>query len=113
MHSAKEKLKDMGSEAKYKMKVSSIATQEKKEKATARNWQERNMADERAKAMKAQAKADLHQEKADHRAVSAAHHAGLHHVPLAGHHHHHAHAGTAAPATNAYSGAYPPAGNYY
>ncbi|PKU80702.1 late embryogenesis abundant protein 18-like [Dendrobium catenatum] len=109
------KLKDMSSEAKYKLKESTIATQETKEKATARNRQEKKIAEERAKAKKAQAKAELHQEKANHGATSAAHHAGLHHVPLTGHHHHHhhPHAGTAAPTTHAYTGgAYPYAGNY-
>ncbi|KAH0465752.1 hypothetical protein IEQ34_005855 [Dendrobium chrysotoxum] len=110
------KLKDMSSVAKFKLRKSAIATQEKKEKATARNRQEKEIAEERAKAKKAQAKADLHQEKADHRVASAVHHAGLHHVPLSGHHHHHhqhhPHVGTAAPTTHVYSGAYPYAGKY-
>lgn len=78
-------MKDMGSTTKEKLREFSAKTEEKAEKATARNKEEKDMVKEKAKAKEAQAKAQLHQEKADHRADSAAGQRGSTRVPLTHH----------------------------
>ncbi|KAJ3680656.1 hypothetical protein LUZ60_016934 [Juncus effusus] len=88
MQGMKEKVKDMASAAKEKVKEGTANVQGKAEQATARTHTEREMAKEKEKAREDEAKAELHGEKAQHRAETAEHQHGLGRVPLTGPHHH-------------------------
>ncbi|ESQ52142.1 hypothetical protein EUTSA_v10017485mg [Eutrema salsugineum] len=78
MHSAKEKISDMASTAKEKLNISEAKAQGHAEKTMARTSKEKKMAHEREKSKEAQAKANLHQSKADHAADAQLH---GHHLP--------------------------------
>ncbi|CAH2059291.1 unnamed protein product [Thlaspi arvense] len=78
MHSAKEKISDMASTAKEKINIGGAKAQGHAEKTMARTSQEKKMAHEREKTKEAQAKADLHQSKAEHAADAQVH---AHHLP--------------------------------
>ncbi|KAJ4746451.1 hypothetical protein LUZ62_080856 [Rhynchospora pubera] len=86
MQGMKEKIQDMGSTMKEKIKEGTNV-QGKAEQATARTHGEKEAAKEREKSREAEAKAELHGEKAEHREEAALHH-GVGHVPLTGPHHH-------------------------
>ncbi|WOL06296.1 hypothetical protein Cni_G15028 [Canna indica] len=88
MQTAKEKVKDMGSATKEKVKQFAGKAEAKTEAATAGTPEERAAAEERAKAREKEAKAEYHEEKAAHRDESAAHRgAATTHVPLTSYHH--------------------------
>ncbi|KAL1200470.1 Late embryogenesis abundant protein 18 [Cardamine amara subsp. amara] len=68
MQSAKEKLSDMASTAKEKLHIGGAKAQGHAEKTMARTKKEKKLAHEREKSKEAQAKADLHESKAEHAA---------------------------------------------
>ncbi|XP_010919922.2 uncharacterized protein [Elaeis guineensis] len=107
MQAAKEKGKDMASAVKEKVKKHSAKAEEKVEETTARSREEKEMARERGKAREAQAKAELHDEKAGHREETAAHRGT--HVPLTGLYHNRP-VGTAAAPTRTTDPTYPASG---
>ncbi|CAH8358000.1 unnamed protein product [Eruca vesicaria subsp. sativa] len=82
MHSAKEKISDMASTAKEKLNIGGAKAQGHAEKTMARTSEEKKMAHEREKSKEAQAKAELHQSKAEHAADTQVH---GHHLPGHGH----------------------------
>ncbi|KAM7254065.1 hypothetical protein ACFE04_031747 [Oxalis oulophora] len=137
MYGAKEKISNLASAAKEKVKICGAKAEEKADKATARTKEEKAIVHENKKAKEAQAKMELHHEKAQHAQDKLSgkyghydnhhhHHAGQ--VPIVGNepaygygvggqhqnHHHHHHLGATAP-TAAGTGvpAYPVAGNPY
>ncbi|CAM8982966.1 unnamed protein product [Rhodiola kirilowii] len=66
MHSAKEKVSNMESVTKEKVKMCAAKGEENAEMTTAMTSEERAIAHERRKAKEAQAKMELHEEKALH-----------------------------------------------
>ncbi|CAH8300065.1 unnamed protein product [Eruca vesicaria subsp. sativa] len=78
MHSVKEKISDMASTAKEKLSICGAKAQGHAEKKMARTSHEKKIAKEREKSKVAQAKAELHQSKADHAADTQVH---GHHLP--------------------------------
>lgn len=78
MQSAKEKIRDMASTAKEKLNICGAKVQGHAEKMMARTSKEKKMAKEREKSKEAQAKAELHQSKAEHAADAQVH---GHHLP--------------------------------
>ncbi|KAG6577696.1 Late embryogenesis abundant protein 6, partial [Cucurbita argyrosperma subsp. argyrosperma] len=68
MQSAMEKLSNMGSVAKKKLKICRAKLDEKVQKASAKTAEERKIAEERRKAAEAEAKRELHEAKARHAA---------------------------------------------
>jgi len=102
MQAAKVKVKDMVSTAKEKVKEHKAKSEEKAELKTARTFREKEMAREKCQARIADAKAQLHHEKAEHRATAAQ----AAHGRAAG-------TGSGHPFQTAYTGsAHPAAGNY-
>ncbi|XP_028083534.1 late embryogenesis abundant protein 18-like [Camellia sinensis] len=98
MHSAKEKVSNVVSEAKGKLDETKAKAEEKVEKATARTTEEERMAEEKRRAKEGEAKMGLHEAKAEHAADKL----------QSGHHHP---VGTAAPMAGATAPTYPPGGN--
>ncbi|GMQ04393.1 hypothetical protein CsSME_00049825 [Camellia sinensis var. sinensis] len=98
MHSAKEKVSNVVSEAKGKLDETKAKAEEKVEKATARTTEEERMAEEKRRAMEGEAKMGLHEAKAEHAADKL----------QSGHHHP---VGTAAPMAGATAPTYPLGGN--
>ncbi|XP_038906206.1 late embryogenesis abundant protein 6-like [Benincasa hispida] len=86
MQSAMEKLSNMGSVAKEKLKICRAKLDEKVEKASVKTREERKIAEERRKAATAEAKRELHEAKARHAAQKLR--SKKSHV-LGGHLHHH------------------------
>ncbi|KAI3804529.1 hypothetical protein L1987_26140 [Smallanthus sonchifolius] len=82
MHSMKEKVSNAASAAKAHVESYKANLEEKAEKATARTQEERDIAHQRRKAKEAEAKMNLHVEKAEH-AAEKLH--GKHHVLGHGH----------------------------
>ncbi|KAL9669507.1 hypothetical protein QQ045_007054 [Rhodiola kirilowii] len=68
MQAVKEKVSNMASKAKEKMTMCRARMEERTEVTAARTKEEKVMAHERRKAKEAQAKMELHQEKARHAA---------------------------------------------
>lgn len=66
MHAAKEKVSNMASTAKEKLAKGTAKGEEAAAMATARTGEERAMAHEHEKAKEAQAKMELHEDKAQH-----------------------------------------------
>ncbi|KAF3321494.1 protein IWS1 [Carex littledalei] len=87
MQGMKVKIQDMTSTGKEKVQEGTANVQGKAEQATARTHVDKKAAKEREKAREAEAKAQLHGEKAMHRETAGAHH-GVGHVPLTGPRHH-------------------------
>ncbi|CAN8287476.1 unnamed protein product [Cochlearia groenlandica] len=83
MHTVKEKISDKASTAKEKITICGAKAQGHAETTTARTSKEKKMAHEREKSNVAQAKANLHQSKAEHAADAQVHghHLPGHHVP--------------------------------
>ncbi|MFS7923449.1 putative Late embryogenesis abundant protein, LEA_1 subgroup [Helianthus anomalus] len=77
MHSVKEKVSNAASAAKAHVESYKANVEEKAEKVTARTQEERDIAHQRRKAKEAEAKMNLHMEKAEH-AAEKLH--GKHHV---------------------------------
>ncbi|KAK1430704.1 hypothetical protein QVD17_13644 [Tagetes erecta] len=77
MHSVKEKVSNAASAAKAHVESYKANVQEKAEKASARTQEEKEIAHQRRKAKEAEAKMNLHTEKAEH-AAEKLH--GKHHV---------------------------------
>nr|XP_043630811.1 late embryogenesis abundant protein 18 [Erigeron canadensis] len=77
MHSVKEKVSNAASAAKAHVESYKAKMEEKAEKATARTEEEKEIAHQRRKAKEAEAKMNLHVEKAEH-AAEKLH--GKHHV---------------------------------
>ncbi|CAL5359623.1 unnamed protein product [Camellia sinensis] len=112
MHSAKEKVSNVVSEAKGKLDETKAKAEEKLprveelppesslsvEKATARTTEEERMAEEKRRAKEGEAKMGLHEAKAEHAADKL----------QSGHHHP---VGTAAPMAGATAPTYPLGGN--
>ncbi|KAL8195863.1 hypothetical protein R6Q57_025353 [Mikania cordata] len=78
MHSVKEKVSNAASAAKAHVESYKANLEEKAEKATARTQEERDIAHQRRKAKEAEAKANMHAEKAEH--ASEKLHGKHHHV---------------------------------
>lgn len=76
MQAAKVKVKDMVSTAKEKVKEHKAKAEEKSEMRSAHTHLEKELAHEKCVAKITDAKAQLHDEKAEHRAKAQAHAAG-------------------------------------
>ncbi|KAL0550486.1 hypothetical protein IC582_015007 [Cucumis melo] len=87
MQSAMEKLSNMGSVAKEKLKIFRAKLDEKVEKASVKTAEERKIVEERRKAATAEAKRELHEAKARHAAQKLRNRKS--HVLGGGHLHHH------------------------
>ncbi|XP_076920673.1 late embryogenesis abundant protein 18-like [Bidens hawaiensis] len=68
MHSVKEKVSNAASAAKAHVESYKANLEEKAEKATARTQEEKDIAHQRRKAKEAEAKMNMHMEKAEHAA---------------------------------------------
>ncbi|KAJ9536869.1 hypothetical protein OSB04_029602 [Centaurea solstitialis] len=77
MHSVKEKVSNAASSAKAHVETYKAKLEEKAENATARTHEEKEIAHQRRKAKEAEAKMNLHAEKAEHTAEKLH---GKHHV---------------------------------
>ncbi|KAI3505385.1 hypothetical protein L1887_27503 [Cichorium endivia] len=140
MHSVKEKVSNAASAAKAHVESYKANMEEKAEKATARTQEEKEIAHQRRKAKEAEAKMNLHVEKADHAAekLHGKHHVlghdsvagiyGGHHqtpvgtvgqttatgvVPGAVHHHHQQPLGAVDPLTGTTAPTYPLGGHLH
>ncbi|KAL4565269.1 hypothetical protein LXL04_029357 [Taraxacum kok-saghyz] len=134
MHSVKEKVSNAASAAKAHVESYKANLEEKAEKATARTPEEKEIAHQRRKAKEAEAKMNLHVEKADHAAekLHGKHHVlghdtaagvyGGHHqtpvgttgvVPGAVQHHHQHPLGAIDPVTGTTAPAYPLGGHLH
>ncbi|KAI3756256.1 hypothetical protein L1987_56075 [Smallanthus sonchifolius] len=88
MHSVKEKVSNAARAAKAHVESYKANVEEKAEKVTARTQEERDIAHQRRKAKEAEAKMNLHMEKAEHAAekLHGKHHVLGHTGVYGGHH---------------------------
>ncbi|KAF9624361.1 hypothetical protein IFM89_010387 [Coptis chinensis] len=86
MHPVKEKVSNVASSAQEHAKIYKAKVEEKAEKATARTKEEKEIAEERRKAKEAEAKMELHQDKAEQLHGKHTHMMSGNHDTTYGHH---------------------------